>query len=77
MGEAALEELPDPEQMTSGRAHPLLRPFGGVRQMVGGAAGLHHLWGKTPTGARRKQCYVPFLGPLCLPFRLIRLRLSR
>ena len=58
-------------------ARPMLRPIGMVRQLAGGAPGLRRIWRRIPTGARCKQCHLPFLGPLSLPFRLIQLRPSR
>lgn len=67
----------NPWWMSASGANRLARPIGALRQMAGGAVGLRRIWRRMPSGARCKQCYVPFMGPLCLPFRLIQLRPSR
>ena len=54
--------------------HPLLSPISGLRQLAGGDPGL---WRWMPSNGRCKQCYAPFFGPFCLPFRLIQIRPSR
>ena len=57
--------------------HPLLQPVSVVRQVIGGAPGLRRIWRRIPSPRRCKQCYVPFVGPFCVPFHLMQIRPSR
>ena len=57
--------------------HLLLRPLSVLRQIAGGDPGARQFWRRIPSPRRCKQCYVPFVGPFCVPFRLIQIRPSR